>query len=72
VEIKNLSLSDSSNEGYCLLAVNGNSKKAGLLPQWKNGIDTNVNVVSGATCSSRAFMNMMEAVKQKLKEQSTE
>lgn len=64
ISIDNMVISDNSNLGYCTLAANGTSKKEGIISQLINVQNSKVDVISGATCSSKALIALyQEAVK---------
>lgn len=59
--------SSSSNWNWIKRAVNGTSSKAGILSQiQRNNSVSGIDVVSGATCSSRAIIQAAQSVEQQL------
>lgn len=55
---ENVVLSDESNRWYYTRALNGTKKKKGLLTQIQEKENDQLDVVSGATCTSKALIEM--------------
>lgn len=55
---ENLVISDTSNQFYINRALNGTKKKAGLLSQLVGTQAADADVVTGATCSSQALLEL--------------
>ena len=54
----NIVITDVTNEPYMRLALNGTKNEPGILAGLLQKNDDSVDVVSGATCSSNAFLEM--------------
>lgn len=54
----NIVITDVANEPYMRLALNGTKNEPGILAGLLQKNDDSVDVVSGATCSSNAFLEM--------------
>lgn len=68
IKIENIEISDSINIGYCNMAANGIGSKQGIINQLIEKQSSNVDIVSGATCSSNAFINLYEEALKKAME----
>lgn len=58
ISIDEIEISDESNMGYCTIAANGVGTKQGVISQLISTQNSNVDVVSGATCSSEALIEL--------------
>lgn len=58
VSITNITLSDKTNQTYNDFAIGGTGKIAGIVTQMIEKQSNDVTTVSGATCSSKAYMQL--------------
>ena len=63
--------SDTSNSYYYKRAVEGSGKLKGIAEQLKSKNDSNVDTVSGATCSSKALIQAYQQAVEQAKEATT-
>lgn len=57
-DILNLTVSDETNWGYCEEAANGTGASKGIISQLLEKQSSKVDVISGATCSSNALIEL--------------
>lgn len=69
-DILNMEISDESNWGYCQEAADGIGSEKGIIRQLQERQNDKVDVISGATCSSKALIGLykkaLEMAKQPL------
>lgn len=64
ISIEQMEISDASNMGYCKLAANGIGTKPGIISQLISVQNSHVDVISGATCSSNALIELYRSAVQ--------
>jgi uncharacterized protein with FMN-binding domain len=67
VSIERITATDTSNKTYYNKAANGTSKKPGILKQLLSKQNSDVDTISGATCSSKALIAIYEDAKAQAK-----
>lgn len=60
--------SDATNKSYCMMAANGSGSQLGIIEQLIGRQNSKVDTVSGATCSSKALIELYENAMKMAKE----